>query len=209
MSVVQMPRMRALLVHGRGVPGGVIQPARHVAGMFIQIRHPEVHAMTLIRRASPWDDLFTLRRSVERLFDDDVRPRFWRATLAGAEPALDITTNKDELLVKASLAGWRPDDVEITLTGNTLTIAGEMKEEERREEDSWILNEIRHGSFSRTLELPEGLVGERATASFEHGILTLRIPKAEEIKPKQIKISAGSTAEAQGDRELVGAGSGR
>jgi HSP20 family protein len=177
--------------------------------MFIQIWHPEVHAMTLIRRASPWDDLFTLRRTVERLFDDDVRPRFWRATLAGAEPALDITTNKDELLVKASLAGWKPDDVEITLTGNTLTIAGEMTEEERREEDSWILNEIRHGSFSRTLELPEGVVGERATANFEHGILTLRIPKAEEIKPKQIKISAGSTAEAQGERELVGAGSGR
>jgi HSP20 family protein len=177
--------------------------------MDIQIWHPEVHAMTLIRRASPWDDLFTLRRTVERLFDEDARPRFWRATLAGAEPALDITTNKDELVVKASLAGWRPDDVEITLTGNTLTIAGELREEEHREEDSWILNEIRHGSFSRTLELPEGLVGERATASFEHGVLTLRIPKAEEIKPKQIKISAGSTAEAQGERERVGAGSGR
>ncbi len=165
--------------------------------------------MTLIHRTSPWDDLFTMRRTVERLFDDDVRPRFWRATLAGAEPALDITTNKDELLVKASLAGWKPDDVEITLTGNTLTIAGEIKEQEHREEDSWILNEIRQGSFSRTLELPEGLVGERATASFEHGILTLRIPKADEIKPKQIKISAGSTAEARGEREIAGAGSGR
>jgi HSP20 family protein len=165
--------------------------------------------MTLIRRASPWDDLFTLRRTVERFFDDDARPRFWHATLAGAEPALDITTNKDELIVKASLAGWKPDDVEITLTGNTLTISGEMKEEMRREEDSWILNEIRRGNFSRTLELPEGLVGERATASFEHGLLTLRIPKAEEIKPKQIRISAASTAETQPERELVGAGSGR
>jgi len=83
--------------------------------------------MTLIRRASPWDDLFTLRRTVERLFDEDARPRFWRATFTGAEPALDITTNKDELVVKASLAGWKPDDVEITLTGNTLTIAGDAK----------------------------------------------------------------------------------
>ncbi len=164
--------------------------------------------MTLIHRASPWDDFFTLRRTMERLFDDDARPRFWRATLAGAEPALDITTNQDELVVKASLAGWKPDDVEITLTGNTLTISGEMKQEERREEDSWILNEIRRGSFSRTLELPEGLVGERAAAGFENGVLTLRIPKAEEIKPKQIRIST-SAADTQRERELVGSGSGR
>jgi HSP20 family protein len=164
--------------------------------------------MTMIRRSSPWDDFFTLRRSMERLFDDDARPRFWRATFAGAEPALDITTNKDELAVKASLAGWSPEDVEITLTGNTLTISGEQKQEERREEGSWILNEIRRGSFSRTLELPEGLVGDRATASFEHGMLTLRIPKADEIKPKQIRISAAS-AERKPEPDLVGAGSRR
>ncbi len=149
--------------------------------------------MTLIHRSSPWDDLFTLRRTMERLFDDDARPRFWRATLAGAEPALDITTNRDDLIVRASLAGWKPEDVEITLTGNTLTIAGQLKQEGRREEDSWILNEIRRGSFSRTLELPDGLVGERATAAFENGVLTLRIPKVEAIKPKQIRISTSAT----------------
>lgn len=164
--------------------------------------------MTLIHRASPWDEFFTLRRTMERLFDDDARPRFWRATLAGAEPALDITTNQDELIVKASLAGWKPDDVEITLTGSTLTISGEQKQDERREADSWILNEIRRGSFSRTLELPEGLVGERATASFEHGLLTLRIPKAEEIKPRQIRISA-ATPDSKPEPELVGAGNRR
>ena len=164
--------------------------------------------MTMIRRSSPWDDFFTLRRSMERLFDDDARPRFLRATFAGAEPALDVTTTKDELVVKASLAGWSPEDVEITLTGSTLTIAGEQKQEERREEGSWILNEIRRGSFSRTLELPEGLVGDRATASFEHGMLTLRIPKADEIKPKQIRISAASP-ERKPEPDLVGAGSRR
>ncbi len=164
--------------------------------------------MTIIRRSSPWDDFFTLRRGMERLFDDDARPRFFRATLAGAEPALDVTTNKDELVVKASLAGWSPEDVEITLTGNTLTISGEQKQEERREEGSWILNEIRRGSFSRTLELPEGLVGDRATASFEHGMLTLRIPKADEIKPKQIRISATSAPDKP-EPDLVGAGSRR
>ena len=161
--------------------------------------------MTIIRRANPFDELFTLRRAVDRLFDDDLfHPRAWRSVAAGAEPALDITTSLDELVVKASLPGCKPEDVDITLTGSTLTISGEMKEQARREEESWILNEIRRASFSRTLELPRGLVGDRATASYEHGILTLRIPKAEEVKPRQIRITA--TGEAQPERELVGAG---
>jgi HSP20 family protein len=97
--------------------------------------------------------------------------------------------------------------VEITLTGSTLTIAGEVKEESRREDESWILNEIRRASFSRTLELPEGLVGDRATATFENGMLTLRIPKAEQVKPRQIKITASS--DAQPEHDLVGAGTAR
>ena len=164
--------------------------------------------MTLIRRTSPFDELFTLRRAMDRLFDDDLmRPRTWRPVTLGAEPALDITTTPDELVVKASLPGWKPEDVEITLTGSTLVIAGEVKEESRREEESWILNEIRRASFSRTLELPEGLLGDRATAAFENGILTLRIPKAEEVKPRQIKITA--TTDGQPERELVGAGAAR
>lgn len=161
--------------------------------------------MTIIRRANPFDELFTLRRAVDRLFDDDVfHPRTWRTVSLGAEPALDITTTADDLVVKASLPGWRPDDVEITLTGSTLTISGETKDEARREDESWILNEIRRASFSRTLELPEGLIGDRATATYEHGILTLHIPKAEEVKPKQIRITVAG--DAQPERELVGAG---
>jgi HSP20 family protein len=159
--------------------------------------------MTIIRRPSPFDEMFSLRRAMDRLFDDDlVRTRVWRPVTIGAEPSLDITTTPDELVVKASLPGWNPEDVEITLTGSTLTISGEVKEETRREEESWVLNEIRRGSFSRTLELPEGLVGDRASAHYEHGILTLRIPKAEEVKPKQIKITA--TSDAQPAREIAG-----
>lgn len=164
--------------------------------------------MTLIRRTNPFDELFSLRRAMDRLFDDDApRPRFFVRT-AGAEPALDVTTNADELVVKASLPGWKPEDVEITLTGTSLTISGEMHEQERREDESWIINEIRRGGFSRTLELPEGLIGDRATATFEHGMLTLRLPKAEEVKPRQIKIQATTPGDVQPERDLVGAGRG-
>ena len=98
--------------------------------------------MTLIRRTNPFDELFAVRRAMDRLFDEDVfHPRTWRSVTVGAEPALDITTTPDELVVKASLPGWKPEDVDITLTGSTLTIAGEGTEETRHEEESWILNE--------------------------------------------------------------------
>ncbi len=161
--------------------------------------------MTLIRRTNPFDELFAVRRAMDRLFDEDVfHPRTWRSVTVGAEPALDLTTTPDELVVRASLPGWKPEDVDITLTGSTLTITGEVAEETRREEESWILNEIRRASFSRTLELPEGLLGDRATATHENGILTLRIPKAEEVKPRQIRITAAS--EARPERELAGTG---
>jgi HSP20 family protein len=161
--------------------------------------------MTIIRRANPFDELFTLRRTMDRLFDEDLfHPRTWRPVTLGAEPALDVMTTPDELVVRASLPGWKPEDVEITLTGSTLTISGEMQDEARREDQSWILSEIRRASFSRTLELPEGLIGDRATANYENGVLTLHIPKAEEVKPRQIKITA--TSDAQPERELVGSG---
>jgi len=161
--------------------------------------------MTIIRRANPFDELFTLRRTMDRLFDEDLfHPRTWRPVTLGAEPALDVMTTPDELVVRASLPGWKPEDVEITLTGSTLTISGEMQDEARREDQSWILSEIRRASFSRTLELPEGLIGDRATANYENGVLTLHIPKAEEVKPRQIKITAIS--DAQPERELVGSG---
>jgi len=161
--------------------------------------------MTIIRRHSPFDDLLSFRW-MDRLFDEDLlRSRAWRPLTFGADPALDVTTTPHELVVRASLPGWKPEDVVITLTGRTLTISGETKEEARREDESWVVNEIRRGSFSRTLELPEGLVGDRATAGYEHGILTLRIPKAEEVKPRQIRITATGDAPERG---LVGAGTG-
>ncbi len=162
--------------------------------------------MTLIRRRSPFDELFALSRVMDRFFDEDAaRPRTWRAVFAGADPALDVVTTPEELVVTASLPGWKPEDVDITLTGTTLTISGEVKDEQHRQDQSWVVNEIRRGSFSRTLELPDGLVGDRATASFDNGLLTLRIPKAEEIKPRQIRISATSDAEPK--RELAGSAS--
>ena len=102
---------------------------------------------------------------------------------------LDVTTTPGELIVEASLPGIKPEDVEITVENGTLTITGKTSDERRAEEGSYLVQEIRRGTFSRSLTLPNGLEPDKANATFEHGVLTLRIPKAEQVKPRQIRIS--------------------
>jgi HSP20 family protein len=132
---------------------------------------------------------------MDRLFDDDVFRPVWSQSDGLALP-LDVSTTKDALVVEASLPGVKPDDVEITLENNTLTISGKTLEERKEGEGSHLVQEIRRGSFSRSVSLPAGLEADKATATFEHGLLRLTIPKAEQVKPRQIKISPVSESRA-------------
>jgi HSP20 family protein len=146
--------------------------------------------MTLVRRTSPLGELVSLRQAMDRLFEDSfVRPRVWTGWSDATTLAMDIRSTADALIVEAALPGIKPEDVDITVEGGTLTITGEYGSERKEEEGDYLVQELRRGSFGRTVTLPEGLEPDRATATFEHGVLTLRIPKAEEIKPRQIKIS--------------------
>jgi len=148
--------------------------------------------MTISRRPSPFGELLSLRQAMDRLLEDSfVRPRGgWGTTPAeGAPLPLDISTTKDALVVEAALPGVRPDDVEITVEEGTLTIRGSSQTESRKGEGEYLVQEIRRGEFSRSLSLPSGLEPDRAEATFEDGILTLRIPRAEQVKPRQIRIS--------------------
>jgi HSP20 family protein len=128
---------------------------------------------------------------MDRLFDDDVfRPFRWApATHEGPALPIDVTTTADALKIQASLPGVEPGDVEITVEDGTLTISGRTRELRRGDEGSPLVQEIRRGSFSRSVTLPNGLEPDRAAATFEHGILSLRIPKAEATRPRQIRIS--------------------
>jgi HSP20 family protein len=149
--------------------------------------------MTIMRRPSPFGELVSLRQAMDRLFEESfVRPRQWVADvfLEGGAMPLDIQTTVDELLVEAALPGLKPEEVDITIEGGTLTISGEHRTERKDEDESYLVHEIRRGSVSRSISLPEGLEPDRATASFANGILSLRIPKAEQVKPRQIKINA-------------------
>lgn len=146
--------------------------------------------MTLIRRSSPFGDLLSLRQAMDRLFEESfVNPRSWTALGETQIVPMDVYQTRDDFVVEAHLPGVKPEDVDITVEGGTLTLVGETQSSRRDEEGTTVLQEIRRGRFSRTLSLPEGLQPDRASATFEDGVLTLRIPKAEQVKPRQIKIT--------------------
>ena len=146
--------------------------------------------MTLIRRG-PFGDLLSLRQAMDRLFEESfVNPRTWQ--LGDEQPVpVDVYASDDDFVVQAILPGIKPEDVEITVEGTTLTISGDTTVTSNGKEGSLLLQEIRRGRFMRTLSLPAGLEPDKAKATFEDGVLTLRIPKAEQLKPRQIKITTG------------------
>jgi HSP20 family protein len=158
--------------------------------------------MTIARRPSPFGELMTLRQAMDRLFEDDFRPARWLSGgFEGPGLPLDVTTSNDALTIEAALPGIRPEDVDITVENGTVTISGKTADERTAEEGSYVLQEIRRGNFSRTVTLPNGLEPDKATATFEHGILRLAIPKAEQVKPRQIKISAVSDGNGTGSTD--------
>jgi HSP20 family protein len=156
-------------------------------------------AMTIVRRPSPFGELVSLRNAMDRLFDDSfVRPTRWM-TLAGGDGApvpLDVEMSGDALVVQAQLPGIKPEDLSVTVENGTLTITGETRSDETTDEKSVLVREIRRGTASRTISLPEGLEPDKAEATFEHGLLTLRIPRAEQVKPRTIRITPTSDGQA-------------
>lgn len=144
-----------------------------------------------ITRWDPFRDLISLREAMDRLFEESwVRPR--TGWLLPTEEALtiDMYETPESVVVKTAVPGVKPKDIDITIAGNTLTIAGETEAEEEVEEKEYIRRERRYGRFSRSIALPSGVQGEKAEDTFEHGILTLSIPKAEEAKPRVIKVKS-------------------
>jgi HSP20 family protein len=151
-----------------------------------------------MQRWEPFKEMMTLRNAMDRLFEDSfVRPSTWlfegegRGTLP-----LDMYQTENEIVVKASLPGFKPEDVDISISGDTLTIKGERKEETETKEENYFYKERRYGSFSRMVTIPVEVKSEAAEATFENGELTLTIPKAETAKPKQIKVKPKAAIES-------------
>jgi HSP20 family protein len=143
----------------------------------------------------------SLHEAMDRLFNESVVPS--QGTDNGAMAlAVNVREEKDGYVITAALPGVRPEDVQIEATSNTITISGETSDERDVDEGEYVRRERRFGRFYRMLELPVELNAERAEASFENGVLTLRVPKSEATKPKQVPVkSQQSTLPQQAKRE--------
>jgi len=151
----------------------------------------------MLTRWDPFREMFAMQKTMDRLFDRVMRDESaWSAPVVW-DLALDVVETKDDFVVKASLPGINPDDVEITYTDNVLTIKGETKEEREHKDEQYHLRERRYGTFSRSLALPGKVQPDAIQASYEAGVLTLKLPKMEEAKPKKITIHMPNLLEAK------------
>jgi len=145
--------------------------------------------MSNLIRWEPAREMMTLREAMDHLFDDAfTRPLTLRD--GWSAPAIDMYQTDDEIVVKASLPGDKADEVQINITGEILTLKGETKQVEEKKDKAWHMREQRWGTFERAIALPTEVTADKAKAEFENGILTITLPKAEEVKPKIINIKA-------------------
>jgi len=154
--------------------------------------------MASLMRWDPFGEMRGLRERMDRVFDDFFRsPRLIPWESAEVVFPLDVYETEDSLVVKAPLPGVRPEDVDISITGDILTIKGETRGEEEVKRENYHRRELRYGSFCRSVPLPTQVEHGKAEAVFEHGILTVTLPKAEEAKPKTIKVKARPVIEGK------------
>jgi HSP20 family protein len=144
-----------------------------------------------IERWDPLRDMVSLRDAVSSLLQESfVRPGGIGGGGGPATLPLDVHETENEFVVKASLPGLKPEDVQLTVHGDTVTIRGETKAEEEKKGQTWHLRERRSGTFQRSVSLATPIDADKAHARFEHGVLTLTLPKTEKARPKQIKVNS-------------------
>ncbi len=145
-----------------------------------------------LSRFEPERDLLSLRDAMNRLMEDSFVVPSMLGELRGTGRAwglaVDMFETSDHLVVKASVPGVKPENLDITVQGDTLTIKGEMQEEQQNQQGRYHFRERRVGAFSRTITLPYPIQNDKVEAAFENGVLTLTLPKAEAVRPRTIKV---------------------
>ncbi len=160
--------------------------------------------MALIRW-EPVRELNTLQTEMNRLFNTvfDTPPHNGGATtLRRWIPAMDLVETEDDFILRADLPGLSEEDVNVELEDNVLTISGERKSEHEERKEGYYRVERASGAFSRSLTLPEGVDAGGIKASFDKGVLEVRIPRPEERKPRKVAISVGG--QASGPKTIEG-----
>jgi len=144
-----------------------------------------------IDRWEPFREAVSLSDAMNALFRESfIRPSSVPGQQGPGLLRLDVSETENEFVVTASLPGVKPEDVQVTVHGDTLTIQGESKVEDEKKGQRWHLRERRFGQFQRSLSLATPVDSDKAQAKFEHGVLTLTLPKSEQAKPRQIKIGS-------------------
>jgi HSP20 family protein len=152
--------------------------------------------MTVVRW-EPLREFSTLQNEMNRLFNtvfDTPAPNGNGGTLRRWMPAMDLVESGDHFVLRADLPGLAEGDVKIELEDTTLTISGEREAEHEAKDEGYYRLERAFGSFARTLQLPKGIDPEGVTASFDRGVLEVRIPKPEQRKPRRIAIGDAQPA---------------
>lgn len=145
-----------------------------------------------IARFHPMPDVVTLREAMDRLFEDSfIRPTTWSGLPTGqiAVP-VDLWETPEAYHLRADLPGLTAEDIDINVTADTVSISGDVKGQADVSSEGWLRQERRFGKFQRAFSLPTQLESNKVEATFDNGVLTLVMPKAEAVRPKQIKITA-------------------
>ena len=147
--------------------------------------------MARIVRWEPFPSPRAMRAAMDRMFDENFpRPQVPFGPWSEGSLALDMYETDESVVIKTAIPGVEVEDIDVSVVGDTLTIKAESKEEEEVSSENYLRRERRIGSSCRTVTLPGGLESENAEADYTDGVLTLTFPKAEEVKPKAIKVTA-------------------
>src|SRR6202795_3988126 len=146
------------------------------------------------RLEQPFHGATTLQEQINRIFGEGVGHTGMESNLTAWAPAVDIYETENELVVKADLPDVNPQNLDIRVENNILTIRGERKFDQKVNENNYLRMERAYGSFSRSFSLANSVKTEAIKADYKNGVLTLSLPKREEAKPKQIKVTVGTHA---------------
>jgi HSP20 family protein len=162
----------------------------------VQSLKEAAYMRTMNRLEQPFRGATTLQEQINRVFGDVVGRAGEESNLTPWAPSVDIYETENELVVKADLPEVNPQELDIRVENNILTIRGERKFETKVNEDNYLRIERAYGSFSRSFSLANSVKSEAIKADYQNGVLTLSLPKREEAKPKQIKVNVGTRAMA-------------
>jgi HSP20 family protein len=131
--------------------------------------------------------MMTLREAMDRLFDEAfTRPI---TQMGGMDtPSIDMYQTDNEVVVRAALPGLNPDDIDISVSADVLTLKGDFKQNEEIKDARYHIREHRYGMFERSIMLPASVQPDKAKADFDKGMLTITLPKTETVKPKTVNI---------------------